>query len=505
MPIGARGVVAILAMAVALPIVVGANSTPESARSEIQLQIADLLFGDERYWEAIPAYDRAKLGAKPEQLLRASKGLLRSLLQVAEFTRAYTEARFIQDLEPDDSPTRSLYADGLWASGLFEEAEAVYEEIVATDPDSLRARHGLGRSFAAQNNLQRALTEVQASLTVGAPPEHYHTLATIYRRLKRYPEAADAFERYVEALPSVRAMDKSDWARSEVRFLRSFGDTAPLQIAGDPGQIHAIPFTLVNDKIIVSGRVNGRGPIDLVVDTGAEQMVLSKPTAEALGVRPITSTLSAGVGDVGFRGLELGRVDSLEFGTLTVENVPVIIKNPPLTGLPTTRVPDALSPLALGLSVIVDYQTQQLTLARELPDEPADIELPMRVHRLALVRGVVNQEFPKSFVIDTGGEVISISLGTASNLNMMPTRHIPLQVFGTSGWDQDAFLLPGVHLAFDDILYENFSVVVLNLHRPSALLGFHIGGIVGYRFLSNYRVSLDMNDSVVRLKRISPA
>ena len=78
-------------------------------------------------------------------------------------------------------------------------------------------------------------------------------------------------------------------------------------------------------------------------------------------------------------------------------------------------------------------------------------------------------------------------------------RYIPLEVYGTSGWDPDAFLLPGVNLAFNQVLYDNFSVVVLNLHRPSALLGFHIGGIIGHKFLSNYRVAIDMADGVVRL------
>ena len=72
-------------------------------------------------------------------------------------------------------------------------------------------------------------------------------------------------------------------------------------------------------------------------------------------------------------------------------------------------------------------------------------------------------------------------------------------VFGTSGWDEDAFLLPGVNLGFDRIRYDNFSVVVLNLHRPSALLGFNVGGIIGHRFLSNYRVTLDLPNNVLRL------
>ena len=87
-------------------------------------------------------------------------------------------------------------------------------------------------------------------------------------------------------------------------------------------------------------------------------------------------------------------------------------------------------------------------------------------------------------------------------MGITPVRHIPLRVYGTSGWDPDAFLLPGVNLKFDRVQYDNFSVVVLNLHRPSALLGFQVGGIIGHKFLSNYRVALDLNKGLVRLTEL---
>jgi hypothetical protein len=44
-------------------------------------------------------------------------------------------------------------------------------------------------------------------------------------------------------------------------------------------------------------------------------------------------------------------------------------------------------------------------------------------------------------------------------------------------------------------------VVVLNLQAPSVLLGFQLGGIVGHRFLSPYRVSLDLARSELRMSR----
>ena len=506
MRLGYRRTFVALAFSVAVPLIIGAESNTDSARTEVRLQLAELLYGDQRYWEALSAYENAKQGARPEQLLRASSGLLRSLLHVAEFTRAQQEADFLSSLDLVDSEYRALYADALWAFGLFTEAEQVYLEVLVSEPDSAMARHGLGRSLAARGQLEEALVELQAALARDPRGEFYHTLGSVYRRLQRYDLAADAFESYVEDLAGTRMDQKIEWARSEIRFLRSFGERIPVYVSPERlDAVHTVPFRLERDKVIVRGRVNGGSELDLVVDTGAEQMVLSQATAQRVGVRSITSTLSAGVGRVGMRGLELGRVDTLELGTLLVENVPALIKNPPLTGLPQTRSENSFSPLAFGMSAVVDYQNHRLMMARELPPEPlADIELPMRFHRLALVRGVINGSVQKSFIVDTGGEVISISLSTANALGMVPARHIPLRVFGTSGWDDDAFLLPGVNLGFDRIRFDNFSVVVLNLHRPSALLGFHIGGIIGHTFLGDYRVAMDLNDSVLRLTEIQP-
>ena len=209
---------------------------------------------------------------------------------------------------------------------------------------------------------------------------------------------------------------------------------------------------------------------------------------------------------VGLRGLQLARMDSLEIGSLKLRNVPCLIKNPPLRDIPVKET-EGLSPLALGYSMVIDYKTHKLTFGKHIPEEPKDFELPLRLHRLATVRGTVDAAHgiqQVNFVVDTGGEVISISQATATSLGKPePARRIALKVYGTSGWDPDAFLMPGVDLMFDTISYKNFPVVVLNLDAPSALLGFQLGGIVGHKFLSKYRVGIDLERSVLRLKNVS--
>ena len=287
-----------------------------------------------------------------------------------------------------------------------------------------------------------------------------------------------------------------------MRFLKSFGENEPIHINETvAGSLHTVDFKVIDDKVIVKAKVNGGRWQDFVLDTGSEQTTISRQTASSASVRPITYTLSAGVGEVGLRGLQLGRMDTFEIGTLKMDNVPVLIKAPALRGIPK-RETESFSPLALGLSMTIDYATRKLTIGHNLPEESAGFNLPMRHHRLAMVRGLINDKLPTYFVIDTGGEVISISTATAEALNAQPARKIALKVYGTSGWDREAFLLPGVNLKFaDDISYPNFSVVVLNLRAPSVLLGFEVGGIVGHKFLSPYRVSLDLDRSQLRMSK----
>jgi len=496
-----RALIFLVAVAIALPVFLGAQSTPSTARVESRLQLGALLLGDLRYWEAIRVFDTAKAGATDEQLVRASSGMLQALLPVAEFTRAQLEAQFLQEMAPQEPFAMGLIGDALWGGGLFDEAEAAYRDAIATDSNSARARHGIARSLTTRQQYTDALDWANAALDVSPDePGIHHTIGYIYQRLHRFADAADAYENYVDLLPQSADREKADWARAEVQFLRSFGDRPAMQLSA-PGQLHTIPFQLVRDKVVVRGRVNGNQLVSFVMDTGAEQTVLSQPVAQRLGVRPVSTAITAGVGEIGLRGLQAGRLDSLEFGSLGIANLPVLIKSPPLGGLPTPEA-EAFSPLAVGLSMIVDYDRQEVIIGEQLPEEPYDIRMPLRQHRLAVVRGVVNDAIPRSFVVDTGGEVISISRGTANLLPPLAVRQVPVNVYGTSGWDEQAYLRPGTDLAFDKLLFLNHSVVVLNLHRPSALLGFHIGGIVGHEFLRDYRVTLDLNRSEMRLKKL---
>ncbi|MEP7117890.1 MAG: aspartyl protease family protein [Acidobacteriota bacterium] len=498
-----RGVL-VVAMCAAVGLAVEARIG--SSDAALQFQLGTLLYEETRFYEAREAFRRAADTDDPALKMRARIGVVKTALLVGEFEDAQQEAASLRADSPGNPEAMAIHADALWSAGLFDEAESEFRDALAIAPGMSRGRHGLAKALASRSHLKEALDEVQAALgTAPRDGELHHTSGAILERMHRYEEAAVSYSNYVNLLPNKDKSDKALWAKAQIRFLQAFKDREANALDDNSrGRLHTVPFKLVNDKVIVKARVNGGRWVDFVLDTGSEQTTMSRQIGQAAGVVPITYTLSAGVGEVGLRGLQLARLDSFEVGTLKVHDVPVLIKNPALKGIPKREM-ESFSPMALGLSMTIDYATKMLTMGEHLTDDAADIKLPLRMHRLAMVRGLINAERPAYFVVDTGGEVISISRATADALRPGEKlgRRIALKVYGTSGWDRDAFLMQGVNLRFLDIEYNNFSVVVLNLRAPSVLLGFQLGGIVGHRFLSPYRVAMDLERSELRMTRAS--
>jgi Flp pilus assembly protein TadD len=481
-----------------LSVAVLSAQSPENRAQ--QLNRASALYKDGRYAEALKSFVEASEASNVSVAREARKGVVQSALRIGEFTLARQNAATLS--QNDDAESLTVAGDALWAAGFFDEAEREYGRALAIDAKSARARYGLARSLVSRSRLGEALDEARQALALAPEDSDLHALlGTILERLRRFDDAATSYEAYADRLPR-RESAAVATARNRATLLRSFSRRPPLEVsAEDASEVHALPFKLVNNKILVPGRLNGV-QVEWVLDTGAERTGISPEVAAAAGIRAVSTTLTAGVGRVAVRRIRLGRADSLEIGSLVVRNVPVAIRSPVVGGAARWQG-QSLSPLALGFSVSVDYQRKRVVLARSLGDESsAAVTLPMRMHPLPLIRGTINSTHPAYFVVDTGGEVISIGSDTADLLGMEPARHIPLRVVGMSGPDEEAFLLPGVDLDFQGVSLRRIGLAVLNLRAPSVLLGYQVGGIVGHDFLSRYRVSIDVVRSEVRLESV---
>ena len=108
-----------------------------------------------------------------------------------------------------------------------------------------------------------------------------------------------------------------DYARSRLHLSRR----EPGAI--DPGGVR---FTLAHPEkplVLVPARVNGRGPFQFALDTGASRTVIAPDLARSLGITSVADDpLTAGGGRV---ASSLGWVDVLAVGTARVEHLTVAV------------------------------------------------------------------------------------------------------------------------------------------------------------------------------------
>jgi len=207
--------------------------------------------------------------------------VLQAALRVAEFGLARSTAVALRQERPSDTGILSLYGDAMWSAGLFEEARQAYEDAVTRNPDEARAHNGLARVFSARIRYTEALAHALTAVRL-APDEgdFSFTLGSTYQRMGRYPEAATALERFITLLPRGENDDRALLARSTIKALRAFGKDVPNSIAGSSDAVYVLPFRLSNEKNHRGRRIN-RGPeMEFVVDTGAELATVSRRAAE---------------------------------------------------------------------------------------------------------------------------------------------------------------------------------------------------------------------------------
>ena len=64
-----------------------------------------------------------------------------------------------------------------------------------------------------------------------APGTTEAAIGDIYERLRRFDEAAIAYNNYINLLPNKDRSDKAAWSRTQVRFLEAFEGKTPAEIA----------------------------------------------------------------------------------------------------------------------------------------------------------------------------------------------------------------------------------------------------------------------------------
>jgi predicted aspartyl protease len=259
--------------------------------------------------------------------------------------------------------------------------------------------------------------------------------------------------------------------------------------------------------IIVPAHVNGRGPFEFILDTGAGTSLLSPELAQWLGITPTESKEGAGAG--GKVKVSLGRVESLAIGRAKIENVQVAITDE------IHRVGAAIGAKIDGdlgynylknFCVTVDYSksTLRLTQAEQESENAGNsaraqikFKLAHPAKPLILIPTLVNGEGPYQFALDTGASTTVVSPELAQNQGL---KSISVPEMTGAGGKVQAAVGTVESLAVGGAKLEKLYVMVADfLSMLSQVTATKLDGIIGYNFLKEFRVTIDYPNEMLRL------
>src|SRR5688500_2989167 len=257
--------------------------------------------------------------------------------------------------------------------------------------------------------------------------------------------------------------------------------------------------------ILLPVLVNGQGPFEFILDTGAGTSLLSSDLANQLGVKIIGAKEGQSAG--GKVSVALARVDTLAVGETRLSDIDVGIVDLSQIGKTVgARIDGDLGYNFLRhFRITIDYRNLEIRF-----DDPKRVEhfgkaalteIPMRLANpakpLILVDVYANGRGPFQFAIDTGSSTSAITPELAKQLGVTSS---PIGAATTGG--AHVSVTAGTLASFQvgGARVENTSVIVADFFTMlSEVVGTRLDGIVGYSFLRNYMVAFDYPNATLSL------
>jgi len=411
------------------------------------------------------------------------------------------QAEALLDKQPRTAESVALRGEIEYRKGNFDRAVALYKEALGMNAKTARAHYGLGKLAIGKLKTKQAIQEMMRAIELDPKEPLYRFYASEAWALeKNYAEQRKQIEEYIGLNPS--DPDRLAEAKAGLEMLKALGnDVASVDAPQNPAPI---PLRKSLNLVFARVMINGRGPYEFAVDTGASQIVLSEKLAGDLGLTPVTSTIMHGVGGGGKIDTKLYSVKEMTIGDVKIKNVPVGTFNDPLV----SQLADGIFSTAVLSDFIltVNYPGNQLEISRKRPAaNPASEVLPAwYFSNLLLVPVQVNGQHRGNFIVDTGAVTTVISHNMAATLGVdekTPGAKIDLGIAGVGGFEGVVLRVPNVTFKTAKNSETFPQVVSINLKELSKMIGTEIAGVIGFDFLDEYKLTLDYYAAEVRLTK----
>jgi predicted aspartyl protease len=403
--------------------------------------------------------------------------------------------------QPKNSESVAFRGEIEFRRGNFAQAEALYKEAVGVDSKNARAHFGLGKLAMARVNAKEAIQELTRAIELDPKEPLYRLYASDAWGIdKNSAEQRKQLEEYIRLNPD--DPDRMTEAKAGLDTLKAFGDdeVGAIQAPENPAPIH---FRTSLNLLFANVMVNGKGPYEFAIDTGATQTVVSEKLAQEAGLDLITSTVVFGIGGSGKVETKLYKMKELSIGDVEVRNTPVGTFNDPLVA----QLADGI----LGTSILsdfiitVNYPAGQLELSRKRAATPASAEVvPIWFFSNLLLLPLEVNGKKGNFVVDTGAVTTVLSHSMAAQLGVRentPGAKVDMGIAGVGGFEGVVLKVPDVTFKTGKNSEAFPQVVAIDLKQISKMIGTEVAGVVGYDFLSDYKLTLDYYAGEIRISK----
>ena len=449
--------------------------------------------------EAASAFRRIIASAPSPE---AYAGLAQTLLKQDDLAASEETSRAALRTFPASALAVATRGDVLFRRGLIAEAQGQYAAALQLDGKCARAWLGQGKvddALARRHQALEAITRAHDldpedgdALYEWAIRQPYPgNVAALEKHLSEFrsdPEAEGHERDHLELLKALAGRNvwilKSDVSHSELKLdALTTGPNFALRGYG------------------VRVKFNGRAAATLLLDTGSSGVIITRKFAEKIGARKLSDKNLEGIGKNGAaHGYEAWvdqvTVGDLEFNDCFVHVIPGSIAD--TDGVIGTDVFEKFL-------VTLDFPVRKVRLdPLPKPNVTEDGASPSRDSRspaqvyafghLLLLITEVDAKQSGLFVLDTGGNISTVSPELAKRIRQMRALNAP--VLGTSGVINSAQIADDVGLRFGNVLRKE-RIITVDMRSVSKDLGTEISGQLGFSTLERMRITINYRDGLI--------
>ena len=258
--------------------------------------------------------------------------------------------------------------------------------------------------------------------------------------------------------------------------------------------------------ILLPVAVNGEGPFEFILDTGAGTSLLSSELGQKLGIKILGSKEGQSAG--GAVSVSLAKVSSLAVASAKLDNVDVgLVDLTPIGKTVGAKIDGDLGYNFLKhFRITLDYRKSEIrfddpkrfeSTSRSTAVTQVAMRLASPAKPLILVDVYANGRGPFQFAIDTGTSTTAITPELAKQLGVASSP-IGAATTGGAHVDVTAGVLQSFQVGGAGI--DHLAVIVADFFAMlSDAIGAKLDGIIGYNFLRNYKVALDYPNETLSL------